>query len=154
MDATPAKTSRVTLRLVTTGDLEIFFEHQVDPEATRMAAFAARDRDAHMAHWQRIMDDPSVETRAVLVDGRVAGNIVSWEEAGKREVGYWIGRSHWGQGVATAALSQFLHLLPGRPLYAHVALHNMASVRVLEKCGFVPAGSEAGIDEMVLVLRD
>jgi len=45
----------VTLREVTQEDLPIFFAHQLDAEATRMAAFPSRDRDAFMAHWARIM---------------------------------------------------------------------------------------------------
>jgi hypothetical protein len=47
----------VTLRKVMQGDLPIFFEHQLDAEATRMAAFPSRDRDAFMAHWARIMSN-------------------------------------------------------------------------------------------------
>jgi hypothetical protein len=39
----------VTLREVTKEDLPIFFEHQLDAEATRMAAFPSRDREAFMA---------------------------------------------------------------------------------------------------------
>ena len=45
----------VALREVTKEDLPIFFEHQLDAEATRMAAFPSRDREAFMAHWARIM---------------------------------------------------------------------------------------------------
>ncbi len=45
----------VTLREVTQEDLPIFFEDQLDAEATRMAAFPSRDRNAFMAHWLRIM---------------------------------------------------------------------------------------------------
>jgi len=41
----------VFLRDVVEGDLPDFFDHQRDPEATRMAAFPARDRDAFMVHW-------------------------------------------------------------------------------------------------------
>ena len=41
-----------------------------------------------------------------------------------------------GRGVATEALSAFLRLEPIRPLYAGVAKHNVASIRVLQKCGF------------------
>ena len=41
----------VSLRPVTQEDLPLFFEHQMDAEATRMAAFPSRDRDAFMAHW-------------------------------------------------------------------------------------------------------
>ena len=70
------------------------------------------------------------------VDGAVAGNIVSWEHDGERDVGYWIGREHWGEGVATAALGAFLTSSRTRPLFAHVAAHNVGSIRVLEKCGF------------------
>jgi len=45
----------IRLRDVTAGDLPAFFEHQRDPEANRMAAFPARDRDAFMAHWAKIL---------------------------------------------------------------------------------------------------
>ena len=51
-------------------------------------------------------------------------------------VGYWIGKSYWGKGIATKALSEFLGLIKSRPLFAHAAKHNLASVKVLEKCGF------------------
>ena len=39
-------TGRVRLRDVTEDDLPIFFDHQRDPVANRMAAFPARERDA------------------------------------------------------------------------------------------------------------
>ena len=153
-------TCDVTLRDVTEADLPIFFAHQLDPEATRMAAFAARDQDAFMAHWTRILDNETVIKKTVLVDGHVAGNVVSFEGSGQRLVGYWIGREHWGKGVATMALSEFLGHVETRPLYAHVAKHNAASVRVLEKCGFTISGgcvdsSEAGgdgVEEFILQL--
>ncbi len=47
-----------------------------------------------------------------------------------------VDRAFWDRGVATAALSAFLGLEPIRPLYAEVAKHNVASIRVLQKCGF------------------
>ena len=128
---------RVHLRGVRDDDLPIFFEHQQDPDANRMANFDARDRDAFMAHWTKILRDESVVVRTVEHEGLVAGNVVSWQHAGERDVGYWIGREHWGKGVATAALSAFLDELDTRPLHAHVATHNIGSIRVLEKCGFV-----------------
>jgi RimJ/RimL family protein N-acetyltransferase len=55
----------------------------------------------------------------------------------KREFGYWLGREFWGKGIATEALSQFFGVVKTRPLFAHVAKHNIASRRVLEKCGFM-----------------
>lgn len=133
----------VNLREVNAGDLSIFFEDQRDPQAVRMAAFAPRDREAFLAHWIKIMADETVVARTILFEGKVAGNIVSWEQDGKREVGYWLGREFWSQGIATAALSRFLNIVKERPLVAHVAKYNLASLRVLEKCGFVQAGEEA-----------
>jgi RimJ/RimL family protein N-acetyltransferase len=133
---------RVHLRDVRDDDLLMMFEHQTDPEANRMANFEARDRDAFMAHWAKILRDDSVVVRTIEFEGHVAGNIVSWEHDGERDVGYWIGHDHWGKGVATAALTAFLVELDTRPLHAHVAAHNIGSIRVLEKCGFERSGHE------------
>ncbi len=153
---------RVRLRDVTAADLPAFYEHQQDPAAIRMAAFPARDREAFFSHWQRVLGDDTVVTRTVVVDGEAVGNVVSFERQGRREVGYWIGQSHWGRGVATAALGFFLAETTARPLYAGVARHNEASIRVLEKCGFVHAGggqdppaADGTLAEMLLlILRD
>ena len=125
-----------------------------------MAAFPSRDRAVFDAHWAtNILGNPSNVTRTILVDGKVAGNIGSWQHGGLRFVSYWIGREHWGKGVATRALAAFLHVVNERPLYAHVARHNAGSIRVLEKCGFRLEREESGelagetIVELVLVLR-
>ncbi len=145
----------MSLRDVFDDDLAIFYEHQLDPNATRMAAFPARDWDAHMAHWHKILRDEAVVTKTILVRGEVAGNIVSWEQDGEREVGYWIGRHYWGQGAATTALSQFVQFVRTRPLYAHVAENNVGSLRVLEKCGFTVGTERHGgnAEEVVLLLQ-
>lgn len=150
----------VRLRDIELDDLPIFYEQQRDPDAARMAAFPSRDRPAFDAHWARnILGNPEAVARAILVDGQLAGNIGSWTEDGVRMVGYWIGREHWGRGVATRALAAFLHLVTERPLHAHVARHNAGSIRVLEKCGFSLEREESaevagdGVAELVFVLR-
>ncbi|HEV8571635.1 MAG TPA: GNAT family N-acetyltransferase [Actinomycetota bacterium] len=153
--------SDVLLRGVREDDLPIFFHHQLDPEANQMAAFTARDWDAFTAHWTKILSDETVTKKTILVGGEVAGNIVSWERSGERLVGYWIGRNHWGKGVATKALSQFLGHVAARPLYARVAKHNIASIRVLEKCGFTISGEDTAssnapggkVEEFIFELR-
>lgn len=139
----------VRLRDATHDDLPIFYEHQRDPVASEMAAFASRDLDAFMEHWTtRILRDETGVAKTVLVEGRVAGNVLGFEHDGRREVGYWIGREFWGRGVATRALAVFLAEVTERPLYAGVAKHNVASVRVLEKNGFVVVDEpvEPGVD--------
>jgi len=141
-------TDIIQLRDVITSDLPIFFAHQRDPQATRMAAFLSRDQAAFTAHWARIKADASVMLKTILYNGTVAGNIVSFEMDGEREVGYWIGREFWGRGIATHALMLFLEQVTTRPLYAHIAKHNLGSFRVLEKCGFKMIGEDKGmIDE-------
>jgi RimJ/RimL family protein N-acetyltransferase len=125
------------LRDVTEEDLPIFFEHQCEPEAHRMAAFPPREHDAFMVHWRtKVIGDPTARKRTIVVDDCVAGNIGSWDADGRRLVGYWIGRQYWGRGIGTAALSEFLGEETTRPLYAYVAARNHGSIRVLQKCGF------------------
>jgi RimJ/RimL family protein N-acetyltransferase len=126
----------VSLREIHDSDLPIFFEHQLDRDATRMAAFPSRDHEAFMTHWAKIRTDPANIVKTVLYCGQVAGHIGSWEQDGERLIGYWLGKDYWGKGIATAALTQLLEQLPVRPLFAHVAKHNAGSIRVLEKCGF------------------
>ena len=138
------------LRDVIKSDLPVLFEQQQDSDATRMAAFPARDNDTFMAHWTKILDDKAVEKKTILFDGQVAGNIVSFEQSGQPLVGFWIGKAFWGKGIATKALSKFLEHIKVRPLYAFVAKHNVASKRVLEKCGFTICGEKP--EEFVLKL--
>jgi RimJ/RimL family protein N-acetyltransferase len=150
---------RVVLREVIDSDLPIFFEHQRDPEAVRMAAFPSRDRDAFTNHWAKLRRDPSNIIRTIVCDGQVAGNIGSWIAGDQRLIGYWIGREFWGRGIATAAVTAFVAEVKERPLHAFVAEHNVGSIRVLEKCDFVlcaehgpSVAGEDGIREVLYML--
>jgi len=150
----------VRLRVVADSDLDVLFEQQADPEAAAMAAFPARDRERFDAHWAGIRLDDTVVLRTILVDGIVAGNIGSWQDDGQRLIGYWMGREYWGRGIATQALAQFVSEVSTRPLYAHVAAHNVGSIRVLQKSGFERDRAqeaqapepEDGIEEFIFVL--
>jgi RimJ/RimL family protein N-acetyltransferase len=117
--------------------VSISFERQQDPEARRMAVFPERDRATFAAHWRRVLANDAATNRTVLSDGRVAGYVVSFDQDGKRLVGYWIGREFWGRGLATKALAALLEEETARSLHAWVATTNVAFMRVLEKCGFV-----------------
>lgn len=148
----------VSLRRVTQDDVGVFYEHQLEPEGIAVAAFTPRDRDAHFEHWDKILNDGSIVARAIDADGEVAGDIVSWFQDGHREIGYWIGKAHWGKGIATKAVKLFLEEVPYRPLDAWVAEHNAGSIRVLEKCGFVerdrPPPDERGVQYVVMTLEE
>ena len=154
-------TPEVHLRSVDDEDIDVFFEHQADPQAVEMAAFPARGKDQFTAHWAKLRADDTVLVRTIVAEGVVAGNIGSWQQDGQQLLGYWIGREWWGRGVATRALALLVDEVSIRPLYAHVVEHNVGSIRVLEKCGFrrdrgqetkEPAVPDDGIKELVFVL--
>ena len=158
--------NELVLRNFVNDDLPIFFEYQLDQEANYMAAFTAKDptnQEAFMAHWQRILANKTVILQTILFNGQVAGSVSSYEEEGRQEVTYWLGKEYWGKGIATWALQEFLaQKNPIRPIYARVAKDNLGSRRVLEKCGFKIIGESRGfanargqeIDELVLELRE
>jgi RimJ/RimL family protein N-acetyltransferase len=140
--------SELLLRNVINDDLPIFFEYQMDQQANHMAAFTAKDptnQEAFMAHWHRILADKTVVIQTIIFNGHVAGSVLSYEDEGKPEVSYWLGKDYWGKGIATWALREFLaHRNQIRPIYARVAKDNLGSRRVLEKCGFKIIGESKG----------
>lgn len=150
----------VTLREVIPSDVPLFFRHQLNPQANAMVVSEPRGEAAFMAHWERTSADPLVRRRTIVVDGRVAGYVGSFERLELREVCYWLGREHWGKGAATVALGLFLSEEPTRPLHARAAKSHLASRRVLEKCGFRVAGEDmssgpggAPVPELIFELK-
>jgi RimJ/RimL family protein N-acetyltransferase len=113
----------VALRPVVDADLEEFFAQAQDPEATRRAQFPARDHEAFMTHWR---------TR-ILADPTVLVRTATVDGAN--------------------AGTQFLQLEPIRPLYADPFAGNVASVRLLERCGFEREGTvQYGANEHILLV--
>ena len=156
--------NEVLLRDVSEDDLPIFFDQQLDPVANYMAAFTTKDpadRDAFAAHWTKILANDTITIKTILFDGDVAGHVLSYERFGKPEISYWIGKTFWGKGIATKALSKFLCHQKARPLYARAAKDNTASIRVLEKCRFTISGEYKGfsnargeeVEEFILTLK-
>ena len=154
----------IELRAVKLGDLDHFFAHQQDAEAVQMAAFTSEDpfdRDAFDTHWHRIMQADNITIRTITHDDAVVGHIAQFYMEGDAELTYWIDRAHWNRGIATEALRQFLHVVQMRPIHARAAADNGASIRVLEKAGFVCSGRERGFAnarqaeiEEVIMTRD
>lgn len=154
----------VLLRETKECDLDVFFAYQQDADACHMAAFVSRDpkdRALFDAHWAKMMSDEAVVTRTILFDGMVAGHIAKWERDAKPEVTYWIGKEHWGKGIASRALAEFLNVVTVRPLFGGAAKDNVASICVLEKNGFAMFATMRGfadargeeIEEVILRLE-
>jgi RimJ/RimL family protein N-acetyltransferase len=139
--------ANIELRDIVEDDLPIFFEQQLDEDANSMAAFTAEnpaDESAFRAHWAKIFPDATITKKTIVVDSAVAGHIASFDRDGTREVTYWIGKQYWGNGIATKALTEFVNQTPRRPLHARVAKDNLASLKVLQKCGFTVVGEDSG----------
>jgi len=157
------QSTEVRLRPVEEADLPILFEFELDVDANRMVAFTSAggpERGAFMGHWAKLLANHLIGKRTILADGEVAGSIVSFDFDGELNVGYRLGREFWSRGIATKGLALFLEDTVTRPIYGRVVADNVASRRVLEKCGFVLVRSErshseardAEVDELVLRL--
>ena len=133
--------SAVRLRTVEPRDLPTLFQYQLDPDANRMSLTRPRDAESFRLVWEKIFADPSVVAQAIVIDDVVVGSIGSFQVDGLDSVGYLIAREHWGKGIASRALALFLELVTVRPLHATVASSNLASLRVLHKCGFTITGT-------------
>jgi RimJ/RimL family protein N-acetyltransferase len=138
---------QVKLRRSQKADLEFFFQFQLDKEAIYLAAFTPKnpaDKEAYFEKYAKFLDDPTINMQTILVDGTVAGSIAKFEMEGDAEITYWIDRSFWGKGIATAALQNLLAIESARPIFGRVAFDNLGSQRVLEKCGFIRIGEDRG----------
>lgn len=158
----PSKNPDVVLREVADADLNHFFDHLRDPEAVAMASSTQEDpndRQAFDAHWRRLRRDPLSIVRTITVAEieEPVGHIVAFDDEGQRQVRYWVGRAHWGHGIASAALRTFLEEVPDRPIWARAARHNAPGLAVLRRNGFKVMGEDTGyapergrmIDEIV-----
>jgi len=158
-------TGNLSLRPLREDDLPAMFEIQLDEDAQRQAAFVdktARDREAYLEKWRKILLDDAIITRAVEFDGDVVGSVGTFPMEGDIELTYWIRKDVWGRGVATAAVAALLEEVAVRPLHAQVVEDNVGSIRVLERNGFVRVGSEesfaegrqATVTELIYLLAD
>jgi RimJ/RimL family protein N-acetyltransferase len=141
----------VRLRPFRSGDERSLAQSANDAEVARYL----RDRFPHpytledAGRWVAFNEQlRPVSHFAVDLGGAVIGSAgFVWGEDVYRfsaEVGYWLGRAHWGKGIATrvlAALTRYGFERHGMVrLFAGVFDGNVASIRVLEKCGFTCEG--------------
>jgi len=61
-------------------------------------------------------------------------------ETHKAEIGYWLAKPYWGQGITVEVVKKLCELAFERfglvRITAHIYAFNVASIRVAEKCGF------------------
>jgi len=85
----------------------------------------------------------------IEVEGEAAGSIGLTPgadvEHSSAELGYWLARKHWGKGLMTRAVEAITEWgfsrLELTRIFARPYVENVASIRVLEKCGYACEGS-------------
>lgn len=139
------------LRPLELADAESLARHANDSEVWRNL----RDRfphpytEADAIEWIRLVRSRAVQTSfGIDVDGQAVGSIslMLGEDIARRtaEVGYWIGREHWGRGIMVEALrstTQYAFAELGLVrVFAVPFVTTTRSCRVLEKAGYVREG--------------
>jgi RimJ/RimL family protein N-acetyltransferase len=121
----------------------------------RRIAMNLRDRFPHpyeaehaRKFLQWVTQQPLETVWAIEVAGEAVGGVGielhADVERVSAEIGYWLGEAHWGKGIVTEAVTaiapEVMELFDLTRLYALPFADNAASIRVLEKAGFVLEG--------------
>ena len=143
------ETERLTIRWMTAADVPALYEIFSDPLVTRYwSSPPLADRAAAAALLATIQE--LFRTRALFQwgiarreDDRVVGTCTlgSLNPTHRRaEIGYALGRAHWGQGLMAEALPPVLRFAFGElglhRVEADVDPRNAPSIRTLERLGF------------------
>ncbi len=136
-------------------DLESLLRHANDEAVSRGLRdrfpypYTRADGEAFLSGRVLDLDGP---TLAIEIDGHACGGIGAGLGSDTRrhsaEIGYWLGRALWGQGVMRRVVAAYVPWLMDRydlyRLQAEVLDTNAASARVLLASGFVEEGTARG----------
>jgi len=145
------KGEKVSLASIVRGDLPLIWRLFGDPEVRRFMGIGVTPLypEDEEEWYERARRNRSqivfgiVETGSDRLVGVADLHGIAWA-ARVAEIGYWVGREYWGRGYATEAVSLLVQyafeMLGLEKLWARVYEPNRASIAVLEKNGFQPAG--------------
>jgi RimJ/RimL family protein N-acetyltransferase len=145
------ETPRLLLRKPRPDDAEAVFSGWAsDPLATRYLSWNTHASPADTVEFLRFSDDhwSRWPLGPLLIERRESGEIIgssglTFESSDRAELGYVLSRHAWGSGYATECVRAVLEVAQGMAplgLFACVHPENTASMRVLEKCGFISSG--------------
>lgn len=147
------ETKRLVLRLLEKSDLPALFAVNGDDEVFRYSPRESWKTPADGEAWlSRVMahreSGATMQFVIVLLEsGRPIGTLAIFhfdENVGSAEIGYVLGREHWGKGLMTEALAAFVGFsfesLGLKRLEAELDPRNAASIKVLERVGFTQEG--------------
>ncbi|MBN8806697.1 MAG: GNAT family N-acetyltransferase [Sphingomonas sp.] len=139
-------TERLVLRQLRADDADALHPMYADVDATMYGSHPAT-RTIAETREQVAKRAAAPDWRAWAItrtgDDTAIGTVASYEKRqGKvTEIGYFLSRAHWGQGIVTEAVAALLDRLFAegqRRVFADTDPDNTASTRVLERLGFTP----------------
>jgi len=147
----PIETERLLLRPIRRDDLDDLVAEINDFDVARMTAriphpYRMADARAYLAEVER----PTAQAVSLTIahGGRLIGGVSLFGLRYRPELGYWLGRRHWGNGFASEAAAALLaygfDTLRLPLVHCRVAYDNPASDRVRRKLGFRRIGSSSG----------
>ena len=166
------ETDRILLRPWQEGDAPALYKYASDPEVGPRAGWPPhKSVEESLEIIRTVFNDATCTWAIVLKEtGEPIGamgygpscncNLPARE--GEPITGYWVARSYWNQGICTEALRLMIdHIRQTTEIKSLISGHfvdNLASGRVMEKCGFIPTGETVvdpaqGRDTPIRVLR-
>ncbi|MFC4729584.1 GNAT family N-acetyltransferase [Coralloluteibacterium thermophilus] len=142
------RTPRLVLRPPAADDVEAVFALYSDPEAMRHWSHppwrSRAQAEAYLGTMRAAAARGTVAVWLAEEGARAVGVATLWflGDGRNAEVGYLLGRAHWGRGLASELLEAVLADGFGRRRLRHVdadvAAGNLRSLRLLARLGFVP----------------
>jgi RimJ/RimL family protein N-acetyltransferase len=149
----PIDTPRLVVRQIAEADLPGLMSVNGDDAVTQFLPYATwRAMDDATAWYQRITGIQATGNAVQFVilsrdDASVVGACLLFnfnEGSARAELGYVLGRAHWGRGLAREAVAALVGVAFGpmgvRRLEAEVNPLNRSSVRLLQSLGFTREG--------------
>ena len=147
------ETARITLRRWKESDAETLFKYASDPDVGPRAGWPVhqsveesreviRKFFLNDSTWAIVLNETEEPIGCIGYFTHDKSNIPIGEQ--DCEIGYWVGKPYWNQGICTEALRLLLHhclcVKHFKEIWADHFIGNPASARVLEKCGFRDTG--------------
>ena len=138
------ETPRLILRPLRSSDEPVFLALAGDWDVARMTSDIPHPLlPSHAKAW--LKPNGSDVRFAIELHGRMIGSAGYFRRhSGAAELGFWLGRDHWGMGLATEAAGAVIRHGIGADGHSTFSsahfVDNPASGRVLRKLGFEPVG--------------
>lgn len=136
-----------TLRPWNINDLESLVQHANNPKIAKFMTDGfphPYTKEKGISFIEMATKDSPIHIFAIDMDGKAIGGIGIHPQQDimkkNAELGYWLGEEYWGKGIVSGAIKQVIDFAfttyDINRVFARPFGTNVASQKVLEKCGF------------------